>query len=527
MELRLHKDKYQSTLKFFSFPLPIVNETRDVSGDLNRVFHSRNANFKNSFQNENAEAAAEELFREMKIPSYIQDIGRKVFKNKPNTFVLIDKDENGRAYLVTLYNENIQDVAFVDGSDVEVDYIQFAHSSYINNEGKKVKRIGYYDAESYRVVEVLGDTGTVTIKNPHQLKFCPARPFLSVPRSSQNSFDRFSPFAPVFGLLMNWTLFDCYLRYADHYSVYSAVEKAKDISEDDHCENGKTRRPLEGGNYSEWEDCKTCSSSKIIGPGTVVEIDPAVFKDEQDVSGMLRFVSPDIKNNEYAAKRQDARIVSLKKNTTGISQVMEKEAVNSEQVRSVIESARKPLLFMSSMLNDIDVWIHETAAKVSLNIDMSRYANWGTEWLLLSEGEIQNLFLAAKESGMPESELDELYKQLIETKYKANPDKIRSLIIQNNVNPAPYSTLEDCYTKKEKGVMSGINLDIKANVTSYIKRFERENGALSDFGSQAVKDGNKTFAEIVQEIYNTLVSYAKENESNSEPIEESSSAGSD
>lgn len=527
MEGRLHPEKYKKTLKYFTFPLPIVNDTRDISADLNKVFHARNANFNNTYSSKTVEAAAEELFKGMKINKYIHTIGKKVLKNKPNTFVVLDKDEQGRTYIVTIYNEDIIEAKFVLGSETELEYIQFMHSKYTNEEEKEVARIAHYDEESYRVVDLVEGNAIITISNRHTLGACPARPFLSETRNSKNPFDRYSPFAPVQSTLLNWTLYDVYLRYADHYSVYPVVEKAKDICDDDNCENGQTRRALEDGTYTAWEDCATCSSSKIIGSGTVVELDVAMLSDEKDARGVMRFVSPDIKGVEYAAKAQEARIQYLKKNTTGVTQVMEKEAVNADQVRSVMEDRRKPLLHISNMLNSIDVWIHEAAVKLAFDADMHRYANWGTEWLLMSEADIQLLFTEAKKAGMPESELDELYSQLVETKYKANPNKVRSLIVQNNLNPAPYSTLDECYMKVKNGVMSRIDLDIKANITKYIKRFERENGALSEFGQQAVRENNKTFAEVVEDIYSTLKVYAEENEktteraeSDSEPSEE-------
>ena len=516
MKGRLHKDKYDATLKYFTFPLPIVNDTRDILGDLNKVFHARNANFNNTYDSKQVEAAAEELFKEMKISNYIHETGKTVLKNKPNTFVVLDKDEQGKTYIVTLFNEDILEAPFVVGSDEDLDYIQFLHSNFVNDQSKEVVRIGHYDSESYRVVELIDGQATVTINNPHTLGACPARPFLNQTRNSKNNFDRYSPFASVLSIMLNWTLFDVYLMYADHYSVYPIVEKAKEVCEDENCENGKTRRALENGGYTAWEKCESCSSSKIIGAGTVYEVDPAMYRDEQDVSGLLRFVSPEIKNNEYAVERQAARMSYLKKNTTGVSAAMEKAAVNADQVRSVMEDRRKQLLFIASMLNSIDVWIHESSVKLSLDAKMNRYANWGTEWLLLSEADIQLLFTEAKTAGMPESELDELYSQLVETKYKANPNKVRSLIIQNNLNPAPYSTLEECYVKVQNGVMSKIDLDIKANITKYIKRFERENGSLSEFGQQAVKQNNKTFAQVVEDIYNTLILYAQENEKTTE-----------
>jgi hypothetical protein len=522
MRGRLHKDKYDSTLKYFTFPLPIVNETRDISGDLNRVFYARNANFKNTYGNKQVEAAAEELFKEMGISNYIHETGKEVLKNKPNTFVVLDKDLKGRTYIVTVYNESIIEAPFIDGSKTELQYIQFKHSEYLDDSGKAVQRIAHYDSESYRVIDVINGANVITINNAHSLGSCPARPFLKDCRNNKNPFDRYSPFAPVLAILTNWTLFDAYLMYLEHYAVYPVVEKSKEACDDDNCENGKTRDELADGGYTDWKACESCSSSKMIGPGTVVEIDPAMYKDEQDVSGMLRFATPDIKNAEYATARQQARLDYLKRNTTGITQVMENEAVNPDQVKSVMESARKPLLLIASMLNDIDVWIHESSAKLSLAAEMQRYANWGTEWLLMSESDIQKLFLTAKETGMPESELDELYTQLIETKYKSNPSKIRSLVIQNNLNPSPYSKLEECYIKVEKGVMSRLDLDIKANITKYIKRFERDNGSLSEYGVLAVTQENKTFSKIIEEIYNILLTYAKENEKSTERTDDES-----
>ena len=274
MRGRLHKDKYDATLKYFTFPLPIVNDTRDILGDLNKVFHARNANFNNSYESKQIEAAAEELFKEMKISNYIHEMGKTVLKNKPNTFVVLDKDEQGRTYIVTLFNQDILEAPFVLGSDVELDYIQFVHSVDVDELDQKVVRIGHYDSKSYRVVELIQGAATVTINNPHTLGACPARPFLSKTRNSKNNFDRYSPFASVLSIMLNWTLFDVYLMYADHYSVYPIIEKAKEVCEDEECENGKTRQALEDGSYTAWKDCESCSSSKMIGAGTVYEVDP-------------------------------------------------------------------------------------------------------------------------------------------------------------------------------------------------------------------------------------------------------------
>ena len=132
------------------------------------------------------------------------------------------------------------------------------------------------------------------------------------------------------------------------------------------------------------------------------------------------------------------------------------------------------------------------------------HANYGTEWFLLTEAQLQELFVGAKTAGMPESEIDQIYKLLIETKYKGDPQTVRKLMIENNLNPAPYSTLEECYKKLEMGVMQLDDLYIKANFTKFVSRFERENGSLVDFGADI------TFEQKIEIIYNTFKTYVKD-----------------
>ena len=77
-------------------------------------------------------------------------------------------------------------------------------------------------------------------------------------------------------------------------------------------------------------------------------------------------------------------------------------------------------------------------------------------------------------------------------------------MIENNLNPAPYSTVEECYKKAEQGVMSTEDLYIKANFTKFVSKFERENGSIVEFGSDI------TFQQKIDIIYNTFKNYVKD-----------------
>ena len=88
-------EKYNRVLNFFSFPLPIVSISNDISEDLNRVFNGRNANFSIQFPNKRAEQQTSELLQSLNTRDWIEQHGRRVFKCQPQTVVVVDKDNSG------------------------------------------------------------------------------------------------------------------------------------------------------------------------------------------------------------------------------------------------------------------------------------------------------------------------------------------------------------------------------------------------------------------------------------------------
>jgi hypothetical protein len=506
----LHKDKYQSTLKFISYPLPIVNITRDISADLERVFDARNANFSFTAPSDTAQERVNKLLGRLKVRAYINRVGKQVMKNRPNTFVVLDKDDKGEVYIVTVYNKDIVAFEWEDIESGTLSYICYKHSKVLNESGKEVQLYAVYDSMSYRVISEDGTNVSLIKNNYHNLGACPAKPFIQTRLNTSNIFDRYNPFAPTLSSMATWTLFYIYSNFAEHYGVFPIVEKPKEACDNDDCEDGYISVALENGDMSRPEVCVSCANNKLMGAGTLYEYDPANYKDEQDVGGALRFVSPPTENLEFENGQQQRRESFIKKNTTGVDDNMSTEAVNADQVRAVMESRRKPLMFFSNEFSILDKWLTETAEKLQDSVDISVYSSYGTEWFLLSESDIIKLFNDSKIAGMPESELDELYSLLRETKYKSNPTKLERLVIENNLNPAPYSTIEECYKKNEKGVMTLETLAIKANFTRYIKRFERENIDLVEFGSDALQSGRLKFSQKIENIYSELIKYSKE-----------------
>lgn len=527
-DFRLHKDKREITNKFFSFPLPVVRETADSLKELYRVFEARNASFTTDYPNARAKAAGQDLMKRLQVHSYIQREGKKVIKNRPNTFVVLDKDEEGKVYPVTVNNDRLLNVKFLGESTTELDYIVFLHHTDKTGD-KKIEYIAFYDAYYYRVYKKEDGKYSLFVKNPHTLEECPARPFLIATRTENNKFDRYNPFQEVRALLADFTLFECYTLHGQYYLSFPILEAPKQACEDPNCEDGKiaNNNVIDGERHVTYSKCPSCSGKSILlGSGSMLEVDVSVFKDENDVSGYLRFVSPPTENIEYQDGRQTERRLQIKEAVTGINDLMSDQAVNIEQVRAVMEKAKQPLSFIARQLDELDVWMVESAHSLELGIKVNRFANWGTEWYLLTEEQIQTLYQNAKDFGLPEAETRELYTLLIETKYKSNPDQVRGKIIELNINPAPFSSIEEAYQSLTRGTMSREDFIIKSNFNKYVLRFERENSTLSEFGRSALTEKTKSLQAIINTIYKTFEFYVSQ-EITTEPPPDGTGASDD
>jgi hypothetical protein len=519
-------DKTDRAFDFATYPLPITAITKDITHDVNRVFDGRDTNFDIFYNTSQDQKRGEKLLAELgeNTPKhFITEKGKIVLKNAPNSFIVVDKDDKGNPYPIFLYNKDIEGIEFDRVDKNKLEFIIFHHSDGVGN----VKNYAFYDADSYRIIQNNNGVYSVIVNNAHDFGYCPARPFLGVCLNRKNEFNRWNPFAESLSFLIKWQLFYMYIEWAELGVVFPMTEIPKVACKVEGCIDGSIEVVKEGG-ITDIKACPSCSNKvkNLLGPGTVIEVPTARFEGELDYFGKVSFISPPTQNLELGQELQDKRLSMARLLITGFTHVMEKEAVNIEQVKAVMESARKPLLFTSSMLNDTYKWLTKTLLK-GIKIDAGVHANFGTEWFLLGQEQIQKLFSDAKTMGMPESELDELFNLLVETKYKGNPELIAKIKIENELNPAPYKTIEECYKMNEKFVMSQENLAIKANITAFIQRFERENGSIVSFGNDAMRNNTMSFDDKINAILNIFKTYVTNEQNTGQQVTDESNNGTD
>ena len=503
---KLSVEKYNAIIKYYTFPLSIVNISKDMALDLFKVFDGRNAVFSNDYPNDRLQETANTMFADMDINGWIEEEGKKVLSNAPNTIVVIDKDQNGDPVLLAVPNERLEGYELDKNGDFE--YIVFIHSEGVDENGTKFRKHGVYDSENYNVVTEINSIFTNEVF-PHTLGSCPARFFFKNPLINKHKFKRSIPFSSIVGVMGQWQTFDLFDHYQDHFAAFQVVQYA-DSGCDNDCTNGKIYHRAEldedGIVTSEaWnEECSTCANKQLIGPGSSIGIQISTDSTEQDTRNVFSFISPDIAPLEYVGGKQKGRERFMKENVVGFSDAINNEAVNETQIKALVESRKKPLLFIKTFLQDLDVWIHESTVKLVYNADMKRNSNYGTEWFILGVDEILKVIEQAKIAGAQSTYIQQLNMLLISTEYKGDPNLTQYMLISADLEPNPYDTQEESRAKYGEGMMAAEDYYIKSNFTDLLGRFERENGSIVAFGSEL------TYDRKIKVIKQTLIEYTNE-----------------
>lgn len=507
IEKRLPEKAYKRVQDFIEYPLASVDLLNSILVELYRVFQSKNVFYSFEVDNETINKEVKEIVKSLDVQNYVIETGKRVFKNNPNLIVVIDKDENGNPYIVTVDGNRLIDAKInLDGS---IDYLAFIHSE---DKEKKTKQIAFYDSEQYAVYEMLEEKQTYRLISTvnHNIGYCPARCFVNKPLNSNAPHKREIPISASLGKVKEWLLFCIYKYYTEHYAAFPVIEQPKGKCGHPDCEDGWVRgEPITEGDevkYGEAKKCKHCAEAANVGVGTVIKINPKKDADDDNGANVFKFISPEITGVKYLSDKLDNLEKYIELKTIGQNNLITKEAVNEQQVKGSFQSRESVLINLKEVIEVIHIWIVETAvkAKYSGETKIISYANYGTEFYLIDAQVLQDRFKSAKEAGLPDAEVDTQYRQLITTKYKDNPDEIKRMEILRLLDPLPYKTIDEALNYREKGIISPQEFILKARFLNLIDKFELENGSLVNFGKIL------TLSDRVNKVKTILTKYANE-----------------
>ena len=512
----LPKDKYNIFVQLFKYPLPTSTVVEDVYRELERVFYSRNASSSYQFTNsELAEDWANYRISNLHEPEIWKTEGWKKMQVSPNSILVVDLPAvqtsfRPEPYFYWLEITDVIDYETCDGTCL--DWIVFRQSE---------NRIAVFDDTYIRIYELDDDKlkiKALVTEVEHGLGFCPARFFWSAKLNEKSTDLKKNPITKELTNL-DWYLFfaiskqhlDLYAPYPI-YSAYEADCNFENNETGDYCDGGFLRN--EKGEYKvladgTYERCPICSSRRITGPGSFVEVPiPNQAEGIADMRNPISITTIDKDSLKYnvdeCVRLRDDIIISVVGSGGTVS---EKEAINETQVAANFESKTSVLNNLKTNFEQAQKFVEDTICLLRYGSDfISSSISWGTEFYVFTVTELYNKYETAKKNGMPESELDAILQQIIEVEYRNNPQVLQRMLILKQLEPYPHKTLDEVLRLSEKNLLDPKKVMLKINFSSYIDRFERDNINIIQFGA------NKSLKDKISIINKKLLEYVTEDQ---------------
>ncbi len=526
VENLIPKDKFEVFKTLFRFPV-ITNEVLAVCYDkLSRIFDGRDPAF--SYQFANTELRDDwEWYRQEKLgeQNIWQSKGWDFFKTQINSVLIVDlpqEQEAGDRYPQPyFYWLPIMDVIDykADPQSGAMEWIMF------RQDGDKIAVI---DDASYRIFNSKdGTIGELESEAAHDLGYCPARFFWNEPVSLDKPDIKESPVTKELDRLDWYLFFAISKRQLDtygNYPIYWGYEQSCDFSNDetgDYCDGGYLKDKQGHWHYDSnglLIPCPVCSQKRLVGAGSYIEVPvPHVDEGQPDLGqpvGMLAVDSESLKYNQEEEKRLRTDLITAIVGTN--EEITTRDALNEQQIKANFESQSTVLKRVKKGFEEAQKFIDDTCCRLRYGkAFLSSSINYGTEFYLFSSDELRERYKKAKEAGMSEADLDALLQQIIETEYRHNPQMMQRMIILSDLEPYRHLTRNEVQGLYEKSLIPVEDLLIKFNFADFIKRFERENMNIIEFGAET--DYDKKISTIKEQL-KAYASEIKQPEVKVEPI---------
>lgn len=507
----LPHDKYKTFLAMFRWPVK-TNEITSVCFDkLSRIFDGRDPVFSYQF-------TATELvddwddYRQTKLnePSVWSTKGWEFFQTDINSVLICDlpqeqTTERPEPYFYWLPIGSV--IAYKADRDTGVmDYIIFHQ-----HDG----RIAVIDGASYRIFKATkdGHVGELESEHPHDLGYCPARFFWNEPLSLEDPDVKRSPLTKELDSL-DWFLFyhlsKRQLDLSGSYPIYSGYEQACDFSNaenGDYCDGGYLRN-REG--YYQYDAsgmllrCPKCGDKRIVGPGSFVEIPIPDGKEQPDLRNPVQMLTVDRQSLDYNVEEEKRLRSEIITAVVGQEEeITQREALNEQQIIANFESQTTVLNRVKRGFEEAQKFVDETCCRLRYGAEfLSASINYGTKFYLATSAQLREEYKAAKDAGASETELDAMQRQIIETEYHNDPTTMRRMMILFELEPLHHLTTNEATNLYKEGLIDADTLRLKVNFPEWVRRFERENMNVLEFGSALSYD------KKISQIKQTLLNYA-------------------
>jgi hypothetical protein len=296
------------------------------------------------------------------------------------------------------------------------------------------------------------------------------------------------------------------------YPIYSGYEQSCDFTNSengDYCDGGFLKnkqgfyRLDQAGMLMR---CPKCGDKRIVGVGSFVEI-PIPDGDKQpDLRNPVQMLTVDRDSLDYNVNEEERLRNNIITSVVGTNEeITTRDALNEQQIKANFESQSTILKRVKKGFEDAQQFVDETVCRLRYgDLFVSAKINYGTEFYLVDSTQLRERYKIAKESGASEAELDSLQNQIIQTEYRHDQTQLNRMLILAELEPYRHLTIDEVMKLQEKQLISDDELRVKLNFANYIRRFERENTNILEFGTQI------PYSQKINIITKKLYEYASE-----------------
>lgn len=502
-------DKYHIFTSLLRFPMPTISLTDEAYKALEKVFDGRNAAELFEFTSPEAENDWMQYRSEqLNSPGVWREEGFEVMKGAINSLVVVDLPETPGTGLPEPY------FYFLPVSEV-IDFEMKGDGLAWVIFQQPDDRIAVIDDTSWRVFKAEGrEIRALERESAHGLGYCPARFFWTTPITRTDPAVKRSPVTNALGDL-DWHLFfSVSKRHLDLYAPYPiysgfAADCDYEIETEisyEQCDGGflkdrEGRYILRNGRIAE---CPACSKKRIAGVGSFVEVPaPSLENGNADLRNPVQITTVDRGSLDYNTEELQRQRVAFLEHVTGFAgERITAEAVNEKQVKAFFENRTNILRSLKKDFETIQQWTEETVCRLRYGAAFTSCTiDYGTEFYLLQADDLLDLYIASRDKGAGMLTLDLLHDQYLDTRFRNNPAELERVRMIVDIEPLRHVTIEKAAELLSQGVVTREQYAVKANFSSLLARFERENGTITRF------DIASDYDKRVQRIYETLISY--------------------
>ena len=513
----LPTDKYHTFLTLIQWPLKTNEITSAIFDRLSRVFDGRNAvenyQFNNAGDRDDWEWYRQNVLGE---PAVWQTEAWEFFKTEINSVLVVDvpeiqTGERPEPYFYFLPIDQV--ITFeTDAKALNMTLLAFRQGN---------DKIAVIDDRFYRLFKSNdGSLGDLLSEREHDLGYCPARFFWNEPMSLQEPAVKKHPLTKVLSSL-DWYLF--FHTSKKHLDLYGSYPVYSGFAQECDYENSVTGEHCDGGFLKDKNDqwlvnstgdlvaCPLCGSKRLSGPGSFVEV-PIPGENQPDLRNPVTITSIDRQSLDYNVEEEDRLRDNIIAAAVGVDpEIIYTTAVNEKQVDANFENTTDILSRIKKGFEEAQKFVDETVCRLRYGSEsfLQAQINLGTDFYTLSIADLREKYKNAKEAGSSESELDALLQQIIETEYRHNPIQLQRMLILSDLEPYRHMSRGEAVNFYDKKLINEEDLQVKLNFAALIKRFERENTNIIEFGSEI------PYSKKIDTINQTIRNYVNESKQRS------------